>query len=62
MVILSQEDRDRFSLWLTETAKEDSRRVSQLISMNFPSGNVMAEMMKIRIAAYELVADELGKI
>ena len=60
MISLTQQERDRFALWLEQEVKSDDEMAKQLLQLNI--NDLMARRMKQRVVAFSIVAIELRKI
>ena len=60
MISLTQQERDRFALWLEQEAKSDETMSKQLEQLK--GHDVMLKIMKQRAAIFSIVASELRKI
>lgn len=60
MISLTQQERDKFALWLSQEAQSDNHMAEQV--MKLPSGETMAKHMKQRAILFSTMAMELRKI
>lgn len=60
MILLTQQDRDKFAAWLEQEAQNDNILVEQAMKLN--GGEIIAKHMKQRAMIFTMVAIELRKI
>lgn len=60
MILLTQQERDKFILWLEQEAQSDNVMVEQ--AMKLKGGEIIAKHMKQRVALFSIMAMELRKI
>ena len=60
MLSLTQQERDKFVLWLEQEAQSDNVIVEQAVKLK--GGEIIAKRIKQRVALFSMMAMELKKI
>jgi len=60
-LLLSPQERDRFAIWLEHEAASEEGILEQMEKLAMPGSEVIIKRMKLRRAAYMIVARDLRK-